>query len=216
MMEQVHNREAVFFDFDGVILDSCHVKTRAFAALYAQDHPDIVDAVIEYHNANGGVSRHKKFEHYERVLLRREPSSERLLDLADRFAKAVVDEVLACAEIPGARDLLRFLSETGTPCYVVSGTPEDELQMIVRKRSLARYFREVRGAPAEKHDLLGELTVRYRHDTARCLMIGDATTDFRAAAAVGMPFLGVAADAAASPFPPEVMTVSCFQGQAMA
>lgn len=211
MMAWFERCEAVFFDFDGVILDSCEVKTRAFAALYAGDHPEIVDAVIAYHNANGGVSRYKKFEYYERVLLDREPTPERIAQLADSFAQAVVDEVLACPEIPGARDVLHLLNRRETPCYVVSGTPEEELRMIVRERGLARYFREVRGAPREKHDLLAELVAKYGHEAGRCLMIGDATTDFNAAKAVGMPFLGVVADASRSPFATDVTTIACFR-----
>ncbi len=211
MIPSFKGRQAVFFDFDGVILDSFHVKTRAFAALYAEDHPEIVEAVISYHNANGGISRHKKFEYFERTLLAREPTQERLAQLADRFARAVVDEVLACPEIPGAQDALQSLCARSTPCYVVSGTPEEELKSIVERRGLSRYFHDVRGAPAEKPDILLQLTAQHGYDPSRCLMVGDASTDFRAAAAVGMPFLGVVADPANSPFAPDVATIPCFR-----
>jgi phosphoglycolate phosphatase-like HAD superfamily hydrolase len=197
----VESAEAVFFDFDGVIVDSHTVKTRAFAALYADDHPEIVEAVMAYHNAHGGMSRYKKFDHFERALLGREPSAGRIAELGERFAGAVVEAVVASPEIPGAGELLSALRRRETPCYVASGTPEEELRQIVKRRQLEGFFRAVRGSPAEKAEILAELCERHRHDVARCLMVGDAMTDYVAAQAVGMPFLGVVKQGHASPFP---------------
>ncbi len=209
--------EAVFFDFDGVIVDSHEVKTRAFAALYADEHPRIVEAVMAYHNANGGMSRYKKFDHFERVLVGREPTPERLAQLGDRFAEAVVEAVVASPEIEGAGELLETLSARATPCYVASGTPEEELKQIVARRSLGRYFRAVRGSPAEKAEILGELSARHRHDASRCVMVGDAMTDYAAAKEVGMAFVGVVKDGRKSPFPlgtKIAATLHVFQGEA--
>ena len=52
---------AVVFDFDGVILESADVKTRAFVELYAAHGAEVVDRVREHHLANLGISRFKKF-----------------------------------------------------------------------------------------------------------------------------------------------------------
>ena len=38
--------EAVFFDFDGVILDSVDVKTQAFADMFRQYGPEVERAVV--------------------------------------------------------------------------------------------------------------------------------------------------------------------------
>ncbi len=204
------DRQAVFFDFDGVIVDSHHVKTRAFAALYADDHPEIVEQVIAYHNAHGGVSRHRKFEYFETALLGRTPAPERLAYLAERFAEAVVEEVVASPEIEGAEALLQALALRRIPCVVASGTPEDELRMIVERRGLLRYFHDVRGAPAEKADILAESIEAMGLDARACLMIGDAMTDYHAAMNTNVPFLGVVAAGAASPFPAGVRTIESF------
>jgi phosphoglycolate phosphatase-like HAD superfamily hydrolase len=199
-MDPFDGRSAVFFDFDGVLVDSVDVKTRAFAALYAEDHPEIVDAVVAHHLAHGGVTRRKKFEHFERALLNRQPSRARIEALAERFAALVVEEVVRAPEIEGASALLGWLEQRGTPCFVVSGTPEDELQAIVARRGWTHFFRAVRGAPADKAALLVDLTCAHDYAPPRCLMVGDSTTDSQAAAATGMPFLGVVRAGAASPF----------------
>lgn len=203
-------REAVFFDFDGVLVDSMQVKTRAFARLYEEEHPAIIEGVIAYHRANGGVSRFKKFEHYERVFLGREPSAARLAELGARFAALVVEEVVACPEIVGAGALLECLRAARTPCYVVSGTPEEELRVIVERRGMASYFCDVRGSPAEKAEIMADLLRARRHRADHCLMVGDALGDFSAAQSVGMNFLGVVGSGDASPFPAVIPVVHAF------
>jgi len=57
------NWQAVFFDFDGVILDSVDVKTDAFVAIFRGYGPKIREDVVKYHHENGGVSRMEKFKY---------------------------------------------------------------------------------------------------------------------------------------------------------
>lgn len=61
--------KAIFWDFDGVIADSVNVKTDAFYELYLPYGKEVAEKVKEYHLANGGVSRFKKFEYWETELL---------------------------------------------------------------------------------------------------------------------------------------------------
>ncbi len=57
--------QVVFFDFDGVILDSVDVKTKAFAKMFRHYGPEVEQVVVDYHLANGGVSQVQKI----RILL---------------------------------------------------------------------------------------------------------------------------------------------------
>jgi len=45
---------------------------------------------------------------------------------------------------------------------------------------------------------------------SRCVMIGDAMSDYKAALAVGMPFVGVVQTRATSPFPQGTAIVADF------
>ena len=66
----------IFFDFDGVILDSVDCKTQAFEAMYAQHGQEIADQVKKHHLENGGVSRFEKFKHWHKKHLGIEITNE--------------------------------------------------------------------------------------------------------------------------------------------
>ncbi len=190
--------EVVVFDFDGVLVDSVDVKTRAFVALYESYGPQVAEQVRAHHLAHGGISRYVKFEYYERVLLGREPTRERLEELADAFARLVVDQVVAAPEVPGASGLLDEL-DGRVPLHVASGTPEVELLEIVRRRGWDGHFESVRGTPATKAEILSGISAEWAVDPSRMLMIGDATTDLDGAWAAGTQFVGLATEG--DPFP---------------
>ena len=83
---------------------------------------------------------------------------------------------------------------------VVTGTPTKEAVQVVRRRGLSDLFDEVCGSPTRKPEILRGLLSRHGFAPQRTLMIGDAMTDYSAARATGVPFLGVGGSD--HPFPP--------------
>jgi HAD superfamily hydrolase (TIGR01549 family) len=193
--------QAVFFDFDGVILDSVDVKTQAFATMFRSYGPKVEKAVVEYHLAHGGISRFKKFEYYYRHLLQKPITEEMLEDLGREFNQFTLDGVLAAPFIDEAMETLERLKQQGIPTFVVSGTPHEEIQLIVEKRNLSPYFVEVHGSPRKKLEIMQDISSRHSLCMKDCLFIGDATTDFEAAQGCGTGFLGIVKDCEQSPFP---------------
>jgi phosphoglycolate phosphatase-like HAD superfamily hydrolase len=197
--------DAIVFDFDGVLVDSVDVKTRAFAALYEPYGAEVVRKVVAWHLEHGGVSRHKKFRHFHRVFLEQPLSKEEESRLAERFSTLVEEAVIAAAWIPGA---LEFL-ESGyarIPFFVASGTPEEELVRIIERRNMKHYFSGVGGAPKGKAEIIAGFLKSHEIAPSRALMVGDSMTDLEAANTARTSFLGVAA--ATNPFPHGVPTVS--------
>lgn len=196
-----NRRQAVFFDFDGVILDSVAVKTRAFARMFRSHGPEVEQAVVDYHLAHGGISRFKKFEYYYRCILKKPLSAEHLAALGRDFNRIALEGVLAAPFIDGALDALKTLKNDGTPAFVVSGTPHEEIRLVVEKRDLVPFFMEVHGSPRKKPEIVQDIAARYAYQLKDCLFIGDAMTDFEAARACGTDFLGIVANQDQSPFP---------------
>ena len=65
----VKDVQAIVFDFDGVLPESVKAKGDAFYALYQAEGSNIQQQVLDYHLANGGVSRFDKIRYYEETLL---------------------------------------------------------------------------------------------------------------------------------------------------
>lgn len=199
---------AIVFDFDGVLVESVDIKTAAFATLFAGETAEARHAIVAFHRANVGLSRFAKFDHIHRVILQRPLDDAGMAGLAARFADLVVDAVVACPMVAGADRLLEEQSAAGTPLFVVSATPRDELTVIVGRRGLDRYFRALYGSPRSKTDNLRALLAEHALDPTATLMIGDGRQDFEAAAACGTRFLGRVPSDASNPFPQDVPIVS--------
>jgi HAD superfamily hydrolase (TIGR01549 family) len=181
---------AIIFDFDGVIVDSVDIKTKAFAKLYQFAGDEIVKKVIEHHTKHGGVSRYEKIKHYHKDFLRKPLDDEAVNDWAERFSQLVVEAVCQAPEIAGAKDFLEN-HYSALPLFVASGTPEKELKIIVEQRGLKQYFKMVCGSPATKAELINKIVLENKLPVEKTLMIGDAMTDYLAAEKIGTQFLGI-------------------------
>ena len=191
--------KAVFFDFDGVILQSVDIKTRAFAALFAAEGPEATGRIVAHHEANGGIYRFEKFRHAYREVLRRPLPPEQEKALGERFNDLVEAAVSACPWVPGAEAFLKAHHES-LPLFVASGTPQTELRRIVERRGMSRYFKGTYGSPDAKDAILRRVAASLGCAGARLLMVGDAAGDLLAARAVGASFIGIAPPGRPSPF----------------
>jgi hypothetical protein len=84
------------------------------------------------------------------------------------------------------------------------------LRLVIAERDLAPFFKTVWGAPATKVEAFGRILRDHRYEAARVVAIGDSMTEFWAAEALGIPFLGIA-NGSAAPFPARVPTEPTLQ-----
>lgn len=206
------NWQAIIFDFDGVVVESGKIKTQAFAELYRPYGEDIVAQVVQFHTQNGGMSRYRKFRHFQEHFLHQPPlteAEERQLDI--RFSELVVEAVIAADPVPGAIELIRQQSQK-IPLFVASGTPEVELKVIVERRGLSSYFTAVRGAPALKKTIIAEILAAHGLQPETVLMIGDAMADLEGAQANDTAFLGRVLPGDPNPFPAHIEVVPDLRG----
>ncbi len=72
---------------------------------------------------------------------------------------------------------------------VVSGTPQDELRVIVADRGMTDWFDEVWGTPRTKPEILRDALSRHALPPQTVLMVGDGMSDYQAAREAGLRFL---------------------------
>ena len=179
---------AIGFDFDGVLVESVDIKARAYASLFEDEGPEVVRQIIDYHLADGGISRFEKFRTIHRDILRRELNDKRFRFLCNRFSRIVVDAVVAAPWVAGAREFLER-NHKQYQMFIVSGTPEPELRAIVERRGMTQFFETVRGSPKDKVTLLAEVEDDLNLIREETVYVGDTKTDWNAAQALGLTFL---------------------------
>lgn len=182
--------DAIIFDFDGVLVQSIDIKAAAFAAIYAPYGQEIVNKVVQYHHTHGGVSRYEKFKHFHNNLLGFSLSTEEMNNLDKQFSQCVMQKVINAPEIAGANAFLGYFSGL-IACHVISATPHFELVDIIKMRNLSSYFISVHGAPEKKVDSINKIILDRGYEKKKVLMIGDALSDYHAAEAAHIKFLGV-------------------------
>ena len=180
--------KVLIFDFDGVIVESVDIKTNAFAKLFESEGSEIVEKVEDYHRAHTGVSRYDKFRYIYRNFLRRELTDATFEELCMKFSKLVVDDVVGAPYVPGAREFLEN-SFRRYRCVVSSATPQSEIEEIVEKRNMRRYFAALYGAPEEKKRIVQKALSVYRATPRETVSIGDALSDYEAASSNGVRFI---------------------------
>ncbi|MGW8121955.1 HAD family hydrolase [Roseivirga echinicomitans] len=183
---QLAKYKCMFFDFDGVVLESGNIKTEAFVELYAGT--GIEAQVKAHHLAHQGVARYEKFKWISENLLKEKHTEAMGITLGERFSALVKAKVLAAPFVPGFREMITHIRQQNIYCVVASGTPEEELRSIVIDRKLSPFFDEVYGSPRKKTEIALEVMQRKNFKAEDCLFFGDASTDHQAAVETKMDF----------------------------
>lgn len=197
---------ALFFDFDGVLVESLDVKVEAFRKVYAPHGASIERQAIDYYVRETGVPRLRRFRHCHKHLLGRDLTNDEVQALSDQFGGMVEDLVVACDGVPGAREFLEAFSAT-IPCFVVSATPDAELKRILRRRRMNHFFAAAYGSPPDKPEVLAEVLAARRMTGADTIMVGDGLADYRAATKNGIRFIGRTHARWRNPFPEATPTI---------
>lgn len=181
------NIKAIIFDFDGVILESADIKTVAFLELF-NHRPDLQPAILQHHLDNLGVSRYDKFAWIYKELLGLPFTAEIREQLGRDFSALVLQKVMDSPFVPGALAALQLLS-VNVPLFVASGTPQEELDLIVERRGLQQYFREIWGTPHKKPEIIRCILSKYGFAPHEVLMVGDGSSDYKAAVETNLHFV---------------------------
>jgi len=178
---------AIIFDCDGVIFDSNALKTEAFRHILSSYPQEIVDAFIQYHKTNGGISRYVKLAKFFTDFLNTPAKDNELQDLLDSFSIACQYLYKQAQLTPGCLSTLKALSPIAN-FYIASGSDETELRQVFASRRLDEYFDGVYGSPKTKPDCISTILKDVDAHT-RVFFVGDAESDWQAANNAEIPFI---------------------------
>ena len=187
MKFSIKHYKTLVFDCDGVILNSNHVKTKAFYEAALSYGEDAAQSLVDYHVANGGISRYKKFAYFLEQLIGHNAKGPGLDELLKLYAKHVHYGLMTCEIAEGLEKLRR--KTNNTRWLVVSGGDQNELRTIFIRRDIAHYFDGgIFGSPNTKDEILGrELSKGNIQQPS--LFLGDSKYDYESAIRAGLDFL---------------------------
>lgn len=182
--------KTIFWDFDGVILDSMPIRNYGFTKIFEKFDKKLLDKLLEYHTFNGGLSRYVKIRYFYNTLLGSEVSDEKVKELADKFSNIMKAELTNKKYL--IRETVEFIEKNykNYNFHIVSGSDEKELNYLCNELGLTKYFKTIEGSPTPKNDLVKNILQKYSYNPKEAILIGDSINDFDAANINGIKFYG--------------------------
>lgn len=182
--------KVILWDFDAVILNSNAVRDMGFEIVLAAYPKEKVEKLLEYHRANGGLSRYVKFRYFFEEVLNESITEERIKELAASFS-IIMKELLTNPELL-IMDAVNFIKENakGFDMHIVSGSDQTELRFLCQELNISQYFKSINGSPTHKNTLVEHVISLNQYRKSDCVLIGDSINDFEAAKVNEIDFLG--------------------------
>jgi phosphoglycolate phosphatase-like HAD superfamily hydrolase len=186
-LERISNATTIFFDFDGVIKDSVEVKSEAFEKLFSPFGDKVSRKVRRHHEMNGGMSRFEKIPIYlEWVELSCNPVV--VEQFSNEFSKLVMQKVIDSEWVLGVRSFIENNYKSKI-FFVITATPQSEIEEIMDRIGIIKFFKKIIGSPTNKSDAVGLIIDKFDIDINTSIMIGDSITDHQAATDNNISFI---------------------------
>jgi phosphoglycolate phosphatase-like HAD superfamily hydrolase len=175
----------VVFDFDGTLVQSNHIKRRAFFDL-AGAFEGGAALMEEIMAASAGRDRYWIFDQFASRL----PDADATI-LADRYTRSCREQIARAPEVRGTATSLHYLRNEGKLLFVNSATPVEPLTELISLRRMEHLFDGIYGAPATKYDNLQRISEKHGLEPREILVVGDGEPDRNSAEMLKCHFVAV-------------------------
>ena len=186
-VEYLKNAKTIFWDFDGVIKDSVVVKSDAFEQLFLPFGDEVAISVREHHEANGGMNRFEKLPIYLKWA-GEEVTAELIDEYARKFSQLAKQKVINSEWVDGISDYLER-NYNRQNFFLITATPQHEIENIIDKLNISKYFKQIIGSPTNKKDAIKNIIVNYSIKPEESIVVGDSVSDYEAAVLNQMAFV---------------------------
>lgn len=184
---ELSNYKTWCFDCDGVLLDSNQLKSDSFYEVALPYGERNAQALVEYNNLHGGISRFEKFKYFLETILEKKTFEKELESALKKFSSLVCEKLISCSETSGVRSFLDSLPGD-TKKYVVSGGAQAELQYVFQQRGLDAYFDGIFGSPDSKEVIMSSI-IKSGVIEYPAVFVGDSRYDYEISSKFNIDFL---------------------------
>lgn len=180
-------KKLIFWDFDGVIKDSNKIKNEAFLSIIKTSDIEVKKKITQHHYDNLGLSRFKKIPLYL-SWAKEKDSTQAINKKYKQLSKTLIKSVVLSKWIKGSYFFIKKNYQKKI-FVIISATPQQELEIILKKLSIYKNFNEIYGYPFKKKDVIIKVLSKYDIKKTDCIFIGDSNNDYTSAKKVKIPFL---------------------------
>lgn len=170
------------FDFDGTIAETNLLKTEAFSYISKPFGEDVNKWFVEYHRANGGVTRQVKIKE----LCHKFNDLDLYDSLMEQYASFLKENWFTSPLLKGFRI---FIESSDTVNIILSGGSKVEIEDYLEHHKLSQYFEAVYGNPISKYDNLETIKDKYLNGEVTVDFYGDSRLDFELSESIGANFI---------------------------
>jgi len=192
MLNGAWRPQFIFLDFDGVIMDSMSLKLESYAYALAPFGLK-ADVIRPLQLLSAGISRRKTLPFMVRELLGQEMSGPEIEAALARFRESDEANRSRMRFMPGAVEFFEAAGHADIPLFILTGTPQDVIEVTVDIFHIRKYFEGILGSPPGKVLHLQEQARAQGIELQAGLFVGDSPKDQEAARIAGIPFVGLAA-----------------------
>jgi len=189
-MKVLKDKKVIFWDFDGVIMDSMPVRNKGFELVLSEYPASEVAQLMDFHLANGGLSRYVKFRYFFEEIRGNSVTEAEVNDWALKFSSVMKRELMdKKLLIENSVSFIQQNHEKYT-MHIVSGSDQAELRYLCEQLDLDGYFDSIHGSPTPKKQLVQDILTDKTYEVSETVLIGDSINDFEAAETNNIDFLG--------------------------
>jgi phosphoglycolate phosphatase-like HAD superfamily hydrolase len=180
--------KVLFWDFDGVLMDSNAIRDIGFERVLADYPPEQVAQLLAFHRANGGLSRYVKFRYFFEEIRKEPADNANIIEWASKFSlimkSLLVDPNLLIDET------LNFVrkNQFKYTMFITSGSDQDELRFLCKSLGIDTLFNSIYGSPKPKKEWIFDIMKENQFKKENCVLIGDSINDWEAANYNGIKF----------------------------
>lgn len=182
---KINEIDVVYFDLDGVIINSNSIKSKAFEIAVCSYGEVEREKFKIYCKKSGGISRYERFTFFVEKILNLSNSPELVQQLIREY-ESILSSNFDDVEVDfGLIEIRKILPKA--KFYIVTGSKTREAISLMRKLDLINLFDGgIYGSPTCKIDILHELR---KVNPSNSIYIGDSAYDYHSAVQNNIHFI---------------------------